>query len=439
MTTISDVDTLPLSGLTHIDALLDAGPGWNWLTPTRSVLYYTFSVTSGNEANNNGISGGLSAFNSAQQNACLSQLAYISQLTGISFAEAASGASADIHFANTNIVSNARIAGLCSWNQGYSYDENNTIVSYTASAYVYLDNVEFQTENANPAGGNDAYQTLLHELGHALGLKHPFEDSPTLPSAENNTAYSIMSYTESGGPYSSFSPYDVAALMWLYGGDGLGGSLGVSTPGRYITGTAATNIITGGSGNDRLAGLAGNDTLNGGAGIDTAVYTTAQANYAVTKNQNGFSVSGGADGMDSVANVERLQFSDGKLALDLGGNAGITAKILGAVFGAASVANHGYVGIGLSYLDAGMSYSDLMLFALNARLGAGFSNAAEVTLLYQNLVGVPPSTETLNYYVGLLESGQHTQASLAVMAADLDINTTNIDLIGLQQTGIAFS
>jgi hypothetical protein len=439
MTTITDVDTLPLSGQPHIDALLDNGPGWNWLTPSRSVLYYTFSVSSGNEENNSGISGGLSAFNSVQQNACLTQLAYISQLTGISFAEAATGTSADIHFANTDIVYDARAAGLCSWGRGYSYNQNDTIIDYTTSAYVYLDNIEFRTENASPAVGNSAYQTLLHELGHALGLKHPFEGSPILSPAENNTAYSIMSYTDSGGPYSSFSPYDEAALMWLYGGDGLGGSLGVSTPGRYITGNAAANIITGGSGNDTLAGLAGNDTLNGGAGIDTAVYTTERAHHSVNQTLAGFSVSSEVDGMDSLSNIERLHFSDSRLALDLSGNAGITAKILGAVFGAASVANHGYVGIGLSYLDTGTSYSDLIVFALNARLGAGFSNADEVTLLYQNLVGVPPSTDTLNYYVGLLESGQHTQASLAVMAADLDINTSNIDLIGLQQTGIAFS
>ena len=45
------------------------------------------------------------------------QLAYISQLTGISFAEAATGTSADIHFAN-DIVYDARAAGLCSWGRG---------------------------------------------------------------------------------------------------------------------------------------------------------------------------------------------------------------------------------------------------------------------------------------------------------------------------------
>ena len=36
-----------------------------------------------------------------------------------------------------------------------------------------------------------------------------------LPPAEENTAYTLMSYTDVGGPYSSYRPYDVAALMWL--------------------------------------------------------------------------------------------------------------------------------------------------------------------------------------------------------------------------------
>lgn len=206
-----------------------------------------------------------------------------------------------------------------------------------------------------------------------------------------------------------------------------------------MIGNADVNVINGGAGNDRLAGLTGKDVLDGGVGIDTAVYTLARSNYSIAKTSAGFTVSSSADGVDTVSNVERLQFADRNLALDLDGNAGITAKILGAVFGAPSVTNQAYVGIGLSYLDAGMSYSDLLLLALNAKLGAGFSDAAEVNLLYQNLVGVPPSTNELNFYVGTLTSGQHTQASLALMAADLDLNAINVNLLGLQQTGIEFA
>lgn len=38
------------------------------------------------------------------------------------------------------------------------------------------------------------YATVLHEVGHALGLKHPFEDGATLPAAYDNIRYTIMSY-----------------------------------------------------------------------------------------------------------------------------------------------------------------------------------------------------------------------------------------------------
>ncbi|TCS93352.1 matrixin, partial [Tepidimonas ignava] len=36
---------------------------------------------------------------------------------------------------------------------------------------------------------------LVHELGHAMGLKHPFEDDPVMPAALDSQLLSIMSYT----------------------------------------------------------------------------------------------------------------------------------------------------------------------------------------------------------------------------------------------------
>ena len=44
-------------------------------------------------------------------------------------------------------------------------------------------------------GSGYGFQTLLHEIGHALGLKHPFEGSPQLTSLDNKK-YTIMSYTD---------------------------------------------------------------------------------------------------------------------------------------------------------------------------------------------------------------------------------------------------
>lgn len=196
---------------------------------------------------------------------------------------------------------------------------------------------------------------------------------------------------------------------------------------------------------DALQGNAGNDTIDGGGGIDTLTYPGNRADFSLARSGATLIVTdnAGNQGSDSVSNVERLVFADTKLALDVdGGNAGIAAKILGSVFGASAVTGESYskqyVGIGLGYLDNGTSYQNLMQLALDVKLGAGFSTADEVRLFYQNLAGITPSADDLAYYVNLVDAGQYTQASLGVMAADLDLNASNIGLVGLAHTGIEF-
>ena len=113
--------------------------------------------------------------------------------------------------------------------------------------------------------------------------------------------------------------------------------------------------------------------------------------------------------------------------------------MLGAVFGAGAVAQADYVGIGLQLADSGSSYAGLMQLALDARLGAGASHKAVVGLLWGNIVGGTPSASDEAYYVSLLDSNALTPAALGVLAADTDFNLQRIDLVGLSQSGLAYT
>jgi serralysin len=65
--------------------------------------------------------------------------------------------------------------------------------------------------------GNHGYMTLIHEIGHSLGLKHPFDGTKILPSVEDNTTNTVMTYNFTGNSASTFMPYDIKALQSLYG------------------------------------------------------------------------------------------------------------------------------------------------------------------------------------------------------------------------------
>jgi hypothetical protein len=106
------------------------------------------------------------------------------------------------------------------------------------------------------------------------------------------------------------------------------------------------------------------------------------------------------------------------------------------------VQQRGIVGVGLSFFDAGMSYAAVAQLAVQsadfAGLAGSHSNTDFVNFVYRNVTHTAPSSADLAFYTGLLESGAMTQASLGMLAAESPLNLQNIDLVGLQQSGLEY-
>jgi len=95
---------------------------------------------------------------------------------------------------------------------------------------------------------------MLHELGHSLGLKHPFSD-PSLPASEATNKYTLMAYAsnpDNGMDSDAMMLYDVYALQDIWGAAG------------YLTGDT---IYTGSRTNtvDTIWDTGGTDTLDASA------------------------------------------------------------------------------------------------------------------------------------------------------------------------------
>lgn len=183
-----------------------------------------------------------------------------------------------------------------------------------------------------------------------------------------------------------------------------------------------------------LWGTAGNDLLDGSSGIDTAVYTGNRSNFTLTKTATGYTIKDvtGAEGTDTLVNVERLVFADGNVALDTAGNAGQAWRLYKAAFDRSpDLPGLGYQ---MKALDSGLSLTEVAAnFIASPEFKQKYStpnNAEFVTLLYNNVLDRAPEASGLAYHVGRLSQGLARQDILVGFSESPENQANLVGVIG---------
>jgi len=187
-----------------------------------------------------------------------------------------------------------------------------------------------------------------------------------------------------------------------------------------LLGNTADNRLSGGGGNDRLQGGGGSDVIDGGAGTNTALYAGSAKNFTVSIAADSATITVqdkvGAEGVDSLSNVQQVQFQDQGLdASWFFKTASLPeAQLLELTDLYIASFNRAPDSVGLSYwgsrLQDGMSLSDIARSFFTQPETAntypeGQSSRDFFTKVYVNVLGRAPDGPGLDYWAGELDAG----------------------------------
>lgn len=345
-----------------------SGSYWNGIEVTGKPVIVTYSFPTSlasYDVSTPGFTAGtvasFQAFTPQEQAQAVQALGEWSAGSGLIFIQVAPG-EGDINFQNVdfNTLSTPSSAG----GMGFYPFGNWNFFSYPSFSGDLSTAGDIFMNSQYLAGGQINYGTLLHEIGHAIGLKHPTEvvtDSAAGPPvthdevlSSDDPARTIMA-TE-GDSSSGADPHllqlDKDAAAAIYGAAGTGavvtasasGTNAVSTwswdaatetltqtavtTGATIRGTSVSDVINGSSGDDHLFGLAGDDILNGGQGNDSLYSGTGTDQLIGGQGNDSYYIDSSTttivenpgEGFDSVYSTVSYTLSDNIEVLSLFGS-----------------------------------------------------------------------------------------------------------------------
>lgn len=226
----SPVGRYGLSGNKFIDGLLPGTLGsrvaWSTIDSGVTQISYSFPWADGVAsvfAPNYGLGENIASVKGAVTTAQAAQIAIAfgawSNVANVSFtrvSETSSGTVGDIRVAFTSAVPSRY------W--GYALGVSDGMSN--AHGDIWIDDAYI---GQSFEAGTYNFMAMMHEIGHALGLKHPFEGAK-IPSGFDNRRFTIMSYTDPDKvwwrnpdtgevTYLIKSPmvYDILAIQKIYG------------------------------------------------------------------------------------------------------------------------------------------------------------------------------------------------------------------------------
>ncbi|MYM28187.1 DUF4214 domain-containing protein [Duganella sp. CY15W] len=177
-----------------------------------------------------------------------------------------------------------------------------------------------------------------------------------------------------------------------------------------------SSLLAGGVNNDVLTAGSGSQLIWGGAGIDLVNFGGKRADFTVSANVGGVTVTNAAGTADFLAGVERVQFSDNTgLALDTSGEAGQLYRLYGAMF--ARTPDDLGMGFWLYRMDHGQTLLSIAKGFINSpefvrTYGENASNSVFVTSLYHNVLHREPDIAGYNVQLNALTNGMSREQLL---------------------------